>query len=119
MDYISEAERLKLYYKGLNEAGSAKHIAAAHPDMVSDNEEPDVILDLQENDDFKHILKEGLQAGTTAAIISFVLETAPELYKCIDKLIREGELDENDLKNVGLNALKGGAKGFVRGFVSA
>ncbi len=37
MDYISEAERLKLYYKGLNEAGGAKHIAAAHPDMVSDN----------------------------------------------------------------------------------
>lgn len=52
MDYISEAERLKLYYKGLNEAGSAKHIAAAHPDMVSDNEETDSISDLRENDDF-------------------------------------------------------------------
>ena len=76
-------------------------------------------ISLEEMVDIKHILKEGLQAGTTAAIISFVLETAPELYKCIDKLIREGELDENDLKNVGLNALKGGAKGFVRGFVSA
>lgn len=52
MDYISEAERLKLYYKGLNEAGSAKHIAAAHPDMVSNIEESDAISDLQENDDF-------------------------------------------------------------------
>lgn len=76
-------------------------------------------ISLEELIDFKHILKEGLQAATTAAIISFVLETAPEVYRCIDKLIREGELDENDLKNVGLNALKGGAKGFVRGFVSA
>ena len=56
MDYISEAERLKLYYKGLNEAGSAKHIAAAHPDMVSDNEELDVILDLQENDDLERLI---------------------------------------------------------------
>ena len=39
MDYISEAERLKLYYKGLNEAGSSKHIATAHPDLVSGYEE--------------------------------------------------------------------------------
>ena len=41
MDYISEAERLKLYYKGLNEAGSGEQIATAHPDLVSDHEESD------------------------------------------------------------------------------
>ena len=41
MDYISEAERLKLYYKGLNEAGSSIHIATAHPDLVSGYEESD------------------------------------------------------------------------------
>lgn len=76
-------------------------------------------ISLEELVDIKYILKEGLDAGTTAAIISFVLETAPELYRCIDKLIREGELEENDLMNVGFAALKGGAKGFVRGFVSA
>ena len=52
MDYISEAERLKLYYKGLNEAGSSKQIATAHPDLVSDDEEPDTDPALLENDDF-------------------------------------------------------------------
>ena len=41
MDYISEAERLKLYYKGLVEAGNASHIAAAYPDIVSNYEDPD------------------------------------------------------------------------------
>ncbi len=41
MDYISEAERLKLYYKGLEEAGSGKQIATAHPDLVSGYEESD------------------------------------------------------------------------------
>lgn len=51
MDYISEAERLKLYYKGLNEAGSSKQIATAHPDLVSDKEEPDTDPALLENDD--------------------------------------------------------------------
>ena len=51
MDYISESERLKLYYKGLNEAGSSKQIATAHPDLVSDKEEPDTDPALLENDD--------------------------------------------------------------------
>ena len=41
MDYISEAERLKLYYKGLSVAGGSDHLAAAYPDMVSDTEDPD------------------------------------------------------------------------------
>lgn len=52
MDYLSEAERLKLYYKGLNEAGGAKQIAAAHPDMVPDNDKADTSSFLQEDDDF-------------------------------------------------------------------
>ena len=41
MDYISEAERLKLYYKGLNEAGDKEHLAGAYPDIVSEVEDPD------------------------------------------------------------------------------
>ena len=41
MDYISEAERLKLYYKGLSEAGDKKQLASAYPDIVSDVEDPD------------------------------------------------------------------------------
>lgn len=41
MDYISEAERLKLYYKGLSEAGEKEHITAAYPDIVSDAADPD------------------------------------------------------------------------------
>lgn len=52
MDYISEAERLKLYYKGLNEAGSSKQIAAAHPDLVSDYEESDDNAESFEGDSF-------------------------------------------------------------------
>ena len=52
MDYISEAERLKLYYKGLNEAGSSKHIATAHPDLVSGYEESDDNAESLETDSF-------------------------------------------------------------------
>ena len=41
MDYISESERLKLYYKGLNEAGDKEQLASAYPDIMSDVEDPD------------------------------------------------------------------------------
>lgn len=76
-------------------------------------------ISVEELVDLKHILKEGLHAATTAATISFVLATAPELYRCLDKLIQEGELDTEDLKKVGFAALKGTSLGFFRGFVSA
>ena len=52
MDYISEAERLKLYYKGLNEAGSNKQIATAHPDLVPGYEESDDNAESLEADSF-------------------------------------------------------------------
>ncbi|MBQ5975863.1 MAG: hypothetical protein IJL48_09170 [Bacteroidales bacterium] len=52
MDYISEAERLKLYYKGLEEAGSGEQIATAHPDLVSDHEESDDNAESLEADSF-------------------------------------------------------------------
>ncbi len=52
MDYISEAERLKLYYKGLNEAGSGEQIATAHPDLVSGYEESDDNAESFEADSF-------------------------------------------------------------------
>ena len=52
MDYISEAERLKLYYKGLEEAGSGKQIATAHPDLVSGHEESDDNAESLEADSF-------------------------------------------------------------------
>ena len=66
-----------------------------------------------------HILKQGVKAGMTAAIISFVLKTAPEIYKCLEQLIKEGQIEENQFKNLGFAALSGSSEGFIRGFVSA
>ena len=76
-------------------------------------------LSTEELVDFQYIIKEGLRAGTSAAVISFAMKTAPEVYKCIDKLAREGGISRKDLQNVGFAALDGSATGFVRGFVSA
>lgn len=67
---------------------------------------------------FQHALKIGVKAGTSAAIISLVLKTAPELYKCLTKLIREGSIDSRELQNIGFAALNGVCDGFIRGFVA-
>ena len=69
--------------------------------------------------DIQHILDQGVKAGLTAATITLVLKTAPEIFKCIDKCISKGNISEEDLKAVGFAVLGGSTEGFIRGFVSS
>lgn len=66
-----------------------------------------------------HIVKQGLKAGTTAAVITMVLKTAPQIYKCIEELISSGKINEEQFRKLGFAALSGSSEGFIRGFVSA
>lgn len=68
---------------------------------------------------FKNILKQSFKAGMTAATISVMLKIAPEVYKAISYLIKNGELDEKQFQKIGFAALSGGSEGFVRGTISA
>ena len=68
---------------------------------------------------YEYIFQRALNAGMTSAVISMVLKVAPEIYKAIDKLIKDGELDLNDLENIGFAAIKGSAQGFINGSISA
>ncbi len=67
----------------------------------------------------EHILRQGIKAGLTAAVISFVLKTAPKVYECLAQLIEDGEIDENHLRDLGFSALSGSSEGFLRGFIAA
>ncbi len=67
----------------------------------------------------KAILESSLKAGASAAAISAALKVAPEIYRAIDYLIQEGELDEEHLKAIGVAAADGGATGFVTGSATA
>ena len=67
----------------------------------------------------EYILKEAFKAGLTAATISVVLRTAPVILNSIKYLIENGEVEEGQIKEIGVAALKGGAEGFVRGTISA
>ena len=68
---------------------------------------------------YEYVLKQAFKAGLTAATISIVLKTAPEIINAIKYLVENGEVDEEQFKKVGFAAIKGGAEGFVRGTVSA
>ena len=68
---------------------------------------------------YEYILQQAFKAGLTAATISVVLKVAPEIYKAIDYLIKNGYVDKEQFKKIGFAALSGGAEGFVRGSVSA
>ncbi len=68
---------------------------------------------------FEYLAKEAFKSGMSAATISMVLAIGPEIYKAIDYLIKNGELEEKQFQRIGFAALKGGSEGFVRGAVSA
>lgn len=68
---------------------------------------------------YEYVMKQALKAGVSAATVTMVLKIAPEIYKAISYLIKNGELDEKQFQKIGFAALKGGTEGFVRGSVSA
>ena len=65
------------------------------------------------------VVKESLQAGVSAAVISMVLKIGPEIYKAIDYLIKNGEIEENQFKKIGFSAVTGASEGFIRGTIAA
>lgn len=68
---------------------------------------------------FEYVMQQAFKAGLTAATISLMLKVAPEVYKAIEMLIRDGRIDGAQFKKIGFAAVSGGAEGFIRGSLSA
>lgn len=69
--------------------------------------------------EMKNILGRSFKAGMLGSAISAALATAPDIVGMIVKLIKSGEMDVNDLKNVGSKGAKAGADGFVKGSLAS
>lgn len=67
----------------------------------------------------KYVLGQAFKAGLSAALISLVLNVAPEILRAITHLIKEGYVDKEQFKNIGFAAIKGASEGFVTGTISA
>lgn len=68
---------------------------------------------------YRHILSKAYKAGLTAATISMVLRMAPEIWSTIHFLIENGEIDPEEFKKIGFDAISGFGEGFIRGSISA
>ena len=67
----------------------------------------------------KYLLKQAIKAGYSAAVVTAAFKLAPEIYKSIDYLIKQGELDLQQIKRIGLEGISTGAQGFLRGSVAS
>lgn len=103
----------------LSEADAKALAALAKEGDVTAEELKQLGISADEVIRFEYLAKEAFKSGLTAATISVVLNVAPEIYKAINYLIKNGELDEKQFQRIGFAALKGGSEGFVRGTVSA
>lgn len=66
----------------------------------------------------KYIAKQAVKSGATAALIQAALVLGPEIYEIIRYGIETGELDEEQLKNAGIDGLSAAGDGFLKGAIS-
>lgn len=65
------------------------------------------------------LMKESINAGLSAAVITVALRVGPEVFKSIDYLVKNGEIDHEQFKAIGFEAVTGFSEGFIRGTVAA
>lgn len=63
-------------------------------------------------------IKKAAKAGLTAATLTAILQLVPELYKAIDYLIKNGELNVNQIKKSGVKVLTASGEAFLRGSIA-
>ena len=76
-------------------------------------------ISLAKKADFAYLCNNSMRAGLNAAWISALLKMVPELINSLKKLLKDGYLDADDLKNIGKAGLNGAKDGFLRGFITA
>ncbi len=67
----------------------------------------------------KYVLRQAVGAGAQAAALEMALAVGPDLFEVIAEGIRNGDIDEDQLKTVGTDAAFAAAHGFAEGSVSA
>ena len=66
----------------------------------------------------KYVVKQAVGTGLEVATINTILTAGPDLYSILKEAAETGNLDENALKEVGVEGAIAGSEGFVEGSVS-
>ncbi len=95
-------------------------------------EDAQAIAELSKNGDFKpedfgvtvssvispkYVMKQAMGTGLEVAAINTILTTGPDLYSVLKEAAETGNLDEDALKEVGVEGAIAGSEGFVEGSV--
>lgn len=67
----------------------------------------------------EYLLKKAMKAGLTAAAITVAVQLAPEIIKSIDYLIKNGEINFQQIQQMGLKGISAGAESFLQGSISS
>ncbi len=67
----------------------------------------------------EYILHQALKAGYTSAVITLVMQLGPEIIKAVDFLIKNREIDLDQVKKIGITAVTANTEGFLRGSISS
>lgn len=65
------------------------------------------------------IVRESGEAALNAALITAILKATPHIKNLIFNFLQEGEVNPEDLKDVGLSVLTGAGEGYLRGGIAA
>lgn len=130
----NRALKLKNYLETLEKLTDRIEDGDGVESIPLDNETAEVIVQLCRDKLFKpedfgidisklvltdYIIQQALRSGYTAAVMSLVMEVAPKICEAIIYLIKNGEVDSEQVKALGLAAVRGSALGFVRGYISS
>lgn len=63
-------------------------------------------------------INKAFEAGLTAATITAILQIVPEIYKAVDYLIKNGEINLNQIKKTGVNIITSSGESFLRGAIA-
>lgn len=67
----------------------------------------------------KYILEQAAKAGLTAAALSMIIKTIPDICGIVDSMIKKKEVDPQQLRKLGLDALSGASEGFLKGGIAS
>lgn len=102
------------------DTNSARELAQlAKESGVTDDKLSQMGLSTEKLIDYSDIMSQAMKAGLTAATISVVIKVAPEIFKAISHLAKNGKIEEGQLKKIGVAAISGSAEGFIRGTLAA
>jgi hypothetical protein len=67
----------------------------------------------------RYILKQSLDAGISAAILSTVFSVAPHVVNAVEYLLQTGKIDKDELIAMGMDAVDASAGGFIKGTIAS